>query len=180
MPTSEACEPRAPEPNGCPITLAAEPIGSSTKPRRFLPEIIAGMAVVAIFGLPSLAFPFGIDQGQQDAIGRLMADGLVLYRDIWDNRSPLLYVMAALGHLVGLNGMMGLRVADLLYQTATAGLLALLVMRTTSLRGAGFLAAAFYGWTYYGQSHNLSTCQPDGRLALFIVGALLLLEGSKS
>ncbi|MHB8418950.1 MAG: hypothetical protein ACYDCL_12805 [Myxococcales bacterium] len=151
---------------------------AAPRPRRLDWELCLGAAAVCAFGLPSLAFPFGPDQGQQAAIGRLIAEGRVLYRDIWDNRSPLLYDMAAAGWAAGLRGMAGLRIADLLYQMATAAALGALTFRLCRRRWVALLATALYGYTYYGLGDYSHTCEPDGRLALFVACALLwLLSG---
>ncbi len=141
-------------------------------------ELIAGVAAVLIFGLPSLAFPLGADQGQQAAIGRLIAEGHVLYRDLWDNRSPGIYLFAALAWRLGLDGMSGVRIFDLVWQMLTASGLGLMAWRLSRLRGSAALAAAFYGFTYYGQGNYWHTCQPDGKLALFAAAGWLLISDS--
>jgi hypothetical protein len=122
-----------------------------------------------------LALPFGSDQGQQAAIGRMMAEGRVLYRDIWDNRPPGVYLLAALGWKLGLSGMWGLRALDLVWQAATAGLLGLLALRLWGSRSAALLAAALYSLAYYGLGDFWNTCEPDGKLSLPLCLGLLLL-----
>lgn len=47
--------------------------------------------------LPSLIEPYWYgDEGIYQVIGSALQDGRVLYRDIWDNKPPLLYVMYAI------------------------------------------------------------------------------------
>ncbi|MDO8270128.1 MAG: glycosyltransferase family 39 protein [Candidatus Levybacteria bacterium] len=53
-------------------------------------------AVFAFLRLPSLVEPhwYG-DEGIYQVVGRALNDGRVLYRDIWDNKPPLLYIIYA-------------------------------------------------------------------------------------
>ncbi|MBI2034440.1 MAG: glycosyltransferase family 39 protein [Candidatus Levybacteria bacterium] len=50
-----------------------------------------------LFRLPSLIEPYWYgDEGIYQVVGSALKDGRVLYRDIWDNKPPLLYVMHAI------------------------------------------------------------------------------------
>lgn len=129
-----------------PTTVPTEP---RQAPSAAMPLVVGGVLALAI-GLPSLRLPFGVDQGQQAAIGRMMAGGRTLYRDIWDNRPPGIYVLAAFAWKAGLRGMRGLRALDLAWQVATALALGLLACRLWRGRWVGLVAAALYALAYYG------------------------------
>ena len=60
--------------------------------------IIAGFLFI-LLRLPSLIEPYWYgDEGIYQVIGHGLNNGLLLYRDIWDNKPPLLYVLYALLH----------------------------------------------------------------------------------
>jgi len=63
-------------------------------PQRFL---LLCLLLVAILRLPSLFEPYWYgDEGVYLTLGQAIRKGLVLYRDIHDNKPPLLYLLAAL------------------------------------------------------------------------------------
>ena len=58
------------------------------------------LCIVFIFlRFPSVIEPYWYgDEGVYEVIGQAMNQGSVLYRDIWDNKPPLLYLVYALSH----------------------------------------------------------------------------------
>jgi hypothetical protein len=65
--------------------------------KTFIWSLIALCFVFAFLRLPSLNEPYWYgDEGIYEVIGLAMNHGHLLYRDIWDNKPPLLYVMYAL------------------------------------------------------------------------------------
>jgi hypothetical protein len=61
--------------------------------------LILLLAGVAILRLPSLFYPYSYgDQGIYLTLGRALRQGLVLYKDIHDNKPPLLYLLAGLSN----------------------------------------------------------------------------------
>src|SRR5579859_3851380 len=65
-------------------------------------EIVFLVIVSCVFfllRLPSLFEPLWYgDEGIYEVIGMALQQGRLLYRDIWDNKPPLLYVLYALFH----------------------------------------------------------------------------------
>jgi Dolichyl-phosphate-mannose-protein mannosyltransferase len=65
------------------------------RPRPWLNALFLGAAFLA-FRLPSLLEPaWYSDEGTYADIGRALLHGAVLYRDVWDNKPPAIYWLAA-------------------------------------------------------------------------------------
>src|SRR6266702_1389868 len=65
--------------------------------KTFIWSLITLCFVFAFLRLPSLIEPYWYgDEGIYEVVGKAMNQGHLLYRDIWDNKPPLLYVMYAL------------------------------------------------------------------------------------
>ncbi len=61
--------------------------------------LLALCSAFFLFRLPSLIEPYWYgDEGIYAVLGQAMNQGYVLYRDIWDNKPPLLYGIYALGN----------------------------------------------------------------------------------
>ena len=135
-------------------------------------EVGAASFLCLLLGLPSLTFPMGVDQGTLGVWAQQLARGLVPYRDVWDQRPPLMHLLHFLVYAGGVSGMELTRVTDLLVQVATAGVLGLLALRMFG-RGAGILAGALYAYCYFGQADFHHTSQPDGLVGLFAALAIL-------
>lgn len=136
-----------------------------------------GVGVTIALGLPSLTFPFGPDQGMTAAFARRMAEGAVPYRDVWDNRSPLPYLVTWIGYEAGLRDMALPRGVDLFWQAATALAIAIAGRRLFG-PAAGAVAAALYGYSYFGQADYWHTAQPDGFPSLFLAAGVAVLAAS--
>src|SRR3990172_4146481 len=149
-----------------------------TDRRAMLFEATLGGLACAALGLPSLAFPMSTDQATLGVWAQQLARGLVPYRDVFDQRPPLLHLLHALGWAAGLHGMSLTRAVDLAIQVCSAGALGALGAAWFG-RGAGALAGALYGFCYFGQSDFHNTSQPDGLVGLPITLALLWLESQR-
>jgi len=79
----------------------AQSVAASTAPskaRASLPSsILVATAIVFVLvrALPILSFPMGNDQGTYLTIGRGLLDGKLLYRDLWDNKPPGIFIAYA-------------------------------------------------------------------------------------
>lgn len=112
-------------------------------------------AVGTLFGAVSLTYPFGRDQGLFYYAAREWLDrGQVLYRDVWDHKPPVIYIIHMLTIAVFGEHQWGIRVAELfigvpLLAWVTARLA---TPRSEPLRdgvfGAAWLAVAvaYYGY----------------------------------
>lgn len=63
--------------------------------RAFLALALALALAAILIRLPYLAEPFDTDEGGYAYIARALLDGLVPYRDAWDNKPPLIFVVYA-------------------------------------------------------------------------------------
>jgi hypothetical protein len=68
--------------------------------RKTISWILIGLCIVFFFlRLPSLVEPYWYgDEGIYEVIGQSINQGHLLYRDIWDNKPPLLYIVYALAY----------------------------------------------------------------------------------
>jgi hypothetical protein len=121
-----------------------------TPPRRVL-DLLLGLLAIA-FGVFSLGFPLGRDQGLYYYVGREWAlHGSIPYRDVLDHKTPGIYVVHALAiHLFG-DRMWGYRVFELAL-VAGLGLIAASLTRRSprpGVRGASILAAYVLYWGFF-------------------------------
>jgi hypothetical protein len=110
--------------------------------------LIAGVALALLFGLPTLLYPFGRDQGLYEYLGSGLLEGLLPYVDGFDQKPPGIYgVYAALTALTGRN-MWSVRLAELL-AVPLVGALAAASVGGRRVAGAGALLAAGYYFTCF-------------------------------
>jgi hypothetical protein len=116
----------------------------STRARAFVLAVLAGITFVALaLRVPSIAEPLGIDQGLLASAAYQLSRGQTLYRDVWDQKPPGIYLtyVAAFATL----GRKPSSVAwfDILASSATALLLFAIVRRLSDVT-MGAAAAALY------------------------------------
>src|SRR4029453_12051830 len=142
---------------------------SSARPSRLswlLPVALAvGTAGFLVLRIVSTAEPLGIDQSLWASAARGMSRGQLLYRDVWEQRPPGIYLIYLLGFSV--LGWSAATVAwlDILASAATTWLLYAIVRRLASSQ-MGLVAAALYAvltmpaWLYrYGGFLERSVCE---------------------
>lgn len=80
------------------LTLLSPSVNPLTNRKRLWPILAFGVICVAavLNRMPAMAEPFGRDTGVFTCVAAWAMDGAVPYRDIWDNKPPLLYVVYAL------------------------------------------------------------------------------------
>jgi hypothetical protein len=105
-----------------------------------------------LFGLVSVCYPFGGDQGLYYYVGREWLAGSVPYRDAMEQKTPLVFLLHAL--LLGLTGqnMWAIRVAELVWVLGLGALVARLATPAGEPRRAGVLGLACLATSvsYYG------------------------------
>jgi 4-amino-4-deoxy-L-arabinose transferase-like glycosyltransferase len=121
-------------------------------PRWLTVSIVIG-GFVLIFGLPTIIIPLATDEVLFAIGARTVIDGHQLYRDFWDIKPPLIYLLYALPLSIAGVHMEAVRVFDLL-NTALAMAATYLLARRFFGERAGMIAAIFYGFTYLGWSPN--------------------------
>jgi len=123
------------------------PADSSAPPSRLSWILSIALAAVAVgcllVRIVSIAEPLGIDQSLWASAVRGMSRGQLLYRDVWEQRPPGIYLIYLLGF--SMLGWTAATVAwlDILASAATTGMLYLIVRRLGS-GTMGLLASALY------------------------------------
>jgi 4-amino-4-deoxy-L-arabinose transferase-like glycosyltransferase len=119
-----------------------------TKARpRWLVLTLACLAFVLLFGLPTIIVPLGTDQVLYSLGARTILDGGQLYRDFWEVKPPLVFLIYTVPFAIAGEHMEAIRVLDLV-NTAVAMAAVFLLGRRFFSERAGIFAAAFYGFTY--------------------------------
>ena len=133
------------------------------------------VALAFAFGWASLTYPFGRDQGLYYYVGREWAlRGSIPYRDVFDHKTPGIYLVhAACVTLFG-ETFWGIRLADLVAVIALGWVCGALVakrrgMPRSPLRGLGSLAASVM---IFGFLDFKATSEGEVWMVLFAVGAL--------
>jgi 4-amino-4-deoxy-L-arabinose transferase-like glycosyltransferase len=121
-------------------------------PRWLIVSIAIG-AFVIVFGLPTIVIPLATDEVLFALGARTIIHGHQLYRDFWDIKPPLIYLLYALPLSIARLHMEAVRVFDLLNTAAAMAGIYLLARRLFGER-AGIIAALFYGFTYLAWSPN--------------------------
>lgn len=133
---------------------------------RFLSEkgryFTAVFLLLLIFGLSSLWYPLGRDQGIHAQVGAAWLDDQLPYRDVWHTKGLLSFVPHALATAVFGHTMWGIRLLDLVWQFGTGLLIFLLGRRRMPSWGA-VLSAGLYYLVYYGFGY-WHIAQPEGFL----------------
>lgn len=132
-------------------------------------------AVATAFGLVSLDYPFGRDQGLfYYAAREWLLRGQVLYRDVWDHKPPVIYFVHMLSIALFGERLWGIRVLELLVAVPILGWM---TARLVSPRGercpSGTVGAAWLGVAvmYYGYAGFWETAQCEIWATLFAIAA---------
>lgn len=142
---------------------------------RFPLEDAAGLLLALVFGLASFVYPFGRDQGLYYYVGREWAlRGTIPYRDVFDHKTPGIYVLHALAVKVFGQVMWGIRVIDLVGVVAMAFVVAWLAAAPGKpiTKGAVGRAALFVTLFHYGFLNFWDTAQSE--LHYTMLGCLAL------
>ena len=128
---------------------------------------------VIVRAIPNLRFPIGRDQATCCVIAQRMLEGQHLYRELWDNRPPGIFLLYA--PFVKLLGpvMWVAALADILVVLALSCLLFRFAYRHVGAPAAaiGTLVAA----SFHCSAGYINAAQPDGLLLVFILAACALL-----
>lgn len=130
------------------------------------------LLAVAVIAFPSLFYPFGRDQAIHAYIAKLVGDGLVVYRDVFNVKPPMTTFIHWLSQALFGETMYAIRLLDVAIIGTTSILLQLIVTRHLRSYGAGITAAIAYA-TYHFSNDYWTTAQTDGWCGLFIVASVL-------
>ncbi|MEM8859209.1 MAG: glycosyltransferase family 39 protein [Chloroflexota bacterium] len=135
---------------------------------------VVGFAL--FWGLPSLMYPFGHDQGEDAYVGFLMSEGSVIYEDVYHVKPPGIPMIHILSQNwfempAGLE-MMSIRLLDLFWQMATAFLIYQIGRRLFETPQQAIFPALLFPIMYYARDF-WDTANSDGFLNLPIALAFL-------
>jgi 4-amino-4-deoxy-L-arabinose transferase-like glycosyltransferase len=114
---------------------------------RWLVLSIGAAAFAVLFGLPNVIAPLATDQVLYSLGARTILHGGQLYKDFWEIKPPLVFLIYALPFAIAGEHMEAIRVLDLLNTLVAMAGVFLLTRRFFGER-AGVFAAAFYAFTY--------------------------------
>ncbi|MCB9665351.1 MAG: hypothetical protein H6732_14665 [Alphaproteobacteria bacterium] len=119
---------------------ASEPAGGVDPTRRgaWVGAVLLCMAVGV--GLASLAYPFGRDQGLFQVVGRGWVHGELPYRDLFEQKTPWIFLVHALTYVMFGSNAWGVRVVELLFLLVVG-----VVGGRTLARWAGVAAPGGFG-----------------------------------
>ena len=129
-------------------------------------------ALVVVWAVGYLAWPFSNDQGILSWVGEVVRRGGMPYRDGWDVKGPLTYLLYAVpGALFGRN-QWGLRAFDLAVLGVGLWCVARIVRQQGGSAWAGRVASLLWLLWYASIDHH-GTAQPDGWAAVLLAGAVV-------
>ncbi len=135
--------------------------------------VVIAILFVLMRALPILSFPLGRDQGTYLTIGQGLLEGKQLYRDLWDNKPPGIFIVYA-----GIAKLFG----RVMWSAAAVDILLLLVISyllfcftEPSLGRAGAAVAVVVHASMHGEMKYFWIAQPETfQLACVLAGYLLM------
>ena len=131
------------------------------------------LAIAAVIGSVSLTYPFGRDQGIYAYAGKLLLEGKMNYKEVFDLKPPGIHFFFSFIQLISGESMFNARVFDILWQFITAVIVMIISSRLTRSIYLPILAAFLYIFLYYRLDY-WHTLQADGALNLFFALTVLL------
>jgi len=98
--------------------------------------------LVGLWGVCSLSYPFGWDQGLFAYVGSVINEGGLPYRDAFEIKGPATYYLFALAQWVFGHNLWGIRVFDLAGLAAAAYLIARTTERYTGPAAGRYMVAS--------------------------------------
>jgi hypothetical protein len=130
-----------------------------------------------LIGSVSLAYPFGRDQGIYAYAGKLLLEGKMNYKEVFDLKPPGIHFFFAAIQFAAGESMLSARIFDILWQFITAVIIMTIVSRLSGKRLLSILSGFIYIFLYYRLDY-WHTLQADGALNLFFAISVLLLISS--
>ena len=141
----------------------------------FVIVLLAGI----IFGGTALLYPFGRDQGIYAYAGKLLLEGKINYKYVFDLKPPGVHFVFAFAQFLLGKSMLGMRAFDILWQSATGFVLFLITYKMAFSKLAGLLSSVLYIFLYFKMDY-WHTLQADGFLNLpFALSILILITLKK-
>lgn len=130
----------------------------------------------AIIGSVSLTYPFGRDQGIYAYAGKMLLEGKIDYKYVFDLKPPGVHYLFALGQLIFGKSMQAMRFFDIFWQCVTGMVIFLITLKITSSKLSSLFASFMYIFLYYRLDY-WHTLQADGFLNLPFALSILILLG---
>ncbi|NQT53888.1 glycosyltransferase family 39 protein [bacterium] len=132
--------------------------------------IVLLLLALCLWGAMSLGWPHGLDQGLYSWVGSAIADGGVPYRDAWEVKGPLTYMLNAFAQVVLGHNEWGIRLVDFLLLAVALWAAHATARRAGDRLGGAFAAVLYFG--LYATTGFWNTAQPDGWAATLLLVAL--------
>ncbi len=136
----------------------------------FLIVLLAGF----VFGSVALLYPFGRDQGIYAYAGKLLLEGKIDYKYVFDLKPPGVHFVFAFAQFIMGESMFSMRLFDIIWQSVTGFILFLITYKFTLSKLAGLLSSVFFIFLYFRMDY-WHTMQADGFLNLPFAFSVLLL-----
>ena len=122
---------------------------------------IVGLILTTIIGIVHLPMPFGGDAALMTVVGRQMAHGDVLYRDLLDIRQPIIFWFAQIGGSVFGFTEVGIHLAELIVLIASSAVMIAIIRSRVRSRWAPALAPLLTVGIYYAASEVWQLTEPE-------------------
>lgn len=133
------------------------------------------LLIGAAIGSISLTYPYGRDQGIYAYAGKLLLEGKMNYRYVFDLKPPGIHFLFAFIQLIAGEQMLSARFFDIVWQSFTGIFIFLIAFRLTGSKAHSLTSAFLYILLYFRLDY-WHTLQTDGSLnLLFAISVLLLL-----
>ena len=135
------------------------------------------LLIGAVIGSVSLTYPFGRDQGIYAYAGKLLLEGKMNYKYVFDLKPPGIHFLFALIQFINGESMLSARIFDIVWQSLTGFFIFLIAYKLSLNKILSLISAFLYLLLYYRLDY-WHTLQTDGSLNLFFAVSVLLLISS--
>lgn len=149
-------------------------MASSLTKKQYFSFVVLILISGIVFGSVSLVYPFGRDQGIYAYAGKLLLEGKIDYKYVFDVKPPGVHFIFALAQMIFGTSMLSMRAFDILWQSITGFIIFLIVYRFTFSRQASYLSSLLYIFLYFRLDY-WHTLQADGFLNLPMALSVLML-----
>jgi 4-amino-4-deoxy-L-arabinose transferase-like glycosyltransferase len=138
--------------------------------------LTAAMLFVVLRALPILSYPPGRDQSTYLLIGQSLAEGKLLYRDLWDNKPPgIFWLYAGISKLFGA-AVWGVALVDILWLLAISYCIFRFTARFLGPGAAAVAVAIHASWHARVSYGYIYSAQPETFQLLCVFGGFFLMQ----
>ena len=131
------------------------------------------VAVLAVWAVMYITWPFSNDQGNLAWVGDVILSGGMPYRDAWDVKGPAAHVMFALVETLFGRNQWGVRVFDFAMLAICAVCLRSIAREYAGAGAIRWSITLFFLW--YASLNHHNTAQPDAWAGVMVTGAVALM-----